>query len=215
MQPALHQINQQSISCSEAAARWTHVTAPDVAVGGQVRATAAGNMPELTQHLWLGKVDAQAAATTLAPKLRKSQTEVSNLLSEAVSLEVPPPPPHVHRRCLHCLSHAACHMEVGPFSCTSHDELRFAMPPVQVFWFWCSTIFATVKHVAMSAPGHVLCRHPAGCGHIRGCSAVFACLQYDSCIIASGIGSFRVLGYCCLGARCAYTAMSKLSPWPR
>mmetsp|Transcript_14974 Transcript_14974/g.45194 ORF Transcript_14974/g.45194 Transcript_14974/m.45194 type:complete len:585 (-) Transcript_14974:822-2576(-) len=53
-----------------------------------VRAAAAGNMPALTQHLWLGKVDAEAAATTLAPKLRKSQTEVSNLLSEAVSLEV-------------------------------------------------------------------------------------------------------------------------------
>lgn len=50
-------------------------------------------MPALTQHLWLGKVDAEAAATTLAPKLRKSQTEVSNLLSEAVSLEVTPPPP--------------------------------------------------------------------------------------------------------------------------
>ena len=68
MQPALHQINKQSISSSEAAARWTHVTAPDVAVGGQVRATAAGNMPELTQHLWLGKVDAQAAATTPGPQ---------------------------------------------------------------------------------------------------------------------------------------------------
>lgn len=55
-------------------------------------------MPALTQHLWLGKVDAEAAATTLAPKLRKSQTEVSNLLSEAVSLEVDPPPPPERRR---------------------------------------------------------------------------------------------------------------------
>ena len=45
-------------------------------------------MPSLTGHLWLGAADAEAAATSLAPKLRKSQAEVSRLLAEACSLEV-------------------------------------------------------------------------------------------------------------------------------
>ena len=45
-------------------------------------------MPSLTGHLWLGAQDAEAAATSLAPKLRKSQAEVSRLLAEACSLEV-------------------------------------------------------------------------------------------------------------------------------
>jgi len=54
----------------------------------QVRASSGGKMPALTTHLWLGAQDAEAAATSLTPKLRKSQTEVSRLLAEAVSLEV-------------------------------------------------------------------------------------------------------------------------------
>jgi hypothetical protein len=54
----------------------------------QVQASAGGKMPSLTGHLWLGAQDAEAAATSLAPKLRKSQAEVSRLLAEACSLEV-------------------------------------------------------------------------------------------------------------------------------
>jgi hypothetical protein len=53
-----------------------------------VQASAGGKMPSLTGHLWLGAADAEAAATSLAPKLRKSQAEVSRLLAEACSLEV-------------------------------------------------------------------------------------------------------------------------------
>jgi hypothetical protein len=56
----------------------------------QVQASAGGKMPSLTGHLWLGAADAEAAATSLAPKLRKSQAEVSRLLAEACSLEVGP-----------------------------------------------------------------------------------------------------------------------------
>lgn len=56
----------------------------------QVQASAGGKMPSLTGHLWLGAQDAEAAATSLAPKLRKSQAEVSRLLAEACSLEVQP-----------------------------------------------------------------------------------------------------------------------------
>lgn len=56
----------------------------------EVKASASpgGGMPELSGHLWLGASDAAAIATSLAPKLRKSQAEVSKLLAEAVSLEV-------------------------------------------------------------------------------------------------------------------------------
>lgn len=53
-----------------------------------MQASAGGKMPSLTGHLWLGAQDAEAAATSLAPKLRKSQAEVSRLLAEACSLEV-------------------------------------------------------------------------------------------------------------------------------
>lgn len=62
----------------------------------QVRCASGGAMPRLTQHLWLGKADADAAATSLAPKLRTSRDEIAALLSDAVSLEV---------RC-RCLPHA-------------------------------------------------------------------------------------------------------------
>ena len=56
----------------------------------QVKSSVDGRMPVLTEHLWLGKGDAEAAAVSLKPKLKTSLSEVSRLLAEAVSLEVPP-----------------------------------------------------------------------------------------------------------------------------
>lgn len=52
------------------------------------RQTSGGNVPRLTQHLWLGQEDAKAAATSLAPKLRAGRKDLTALLSDTVSLEV-------------------------------------------------------------------------------------------------------------------------------
>ena len=53
-----------------------------------IGASVSGNIPVLSNHLWLGGEEAEATATALAPKLRKARIALEILLFDVVALEV-------------------------------------------------------------------------------------------------------------------------------
>lgn len=74
-------------SCAEDAAGLREVLLEKLA---DISASASGEFPVLSGHLWLGGEEAEATAAALAPKLRKARKALENLLFDVVALEVRP-----------------------------------------------------------------------------------------------------------------------------
>lgn len=72
-------------SCAEDAAGLREVLVQKLV---DIGASASGNIPVLSNHLWLGGEEAEATATALAPKLRKARKALEILLFDVVALEV-------------------------------------------------------------------------------------------------------------------------------